>query len=160
MKKAEFNFLKISKKKFFLKYLKKKGLIVKKDDVVENKVIDLNDLLNENKVKITFSDIFRDWINFRKAYYYIKFEREPVPKTKITFDKKDMNFKNYFSELFKEYYFRKSWKYLSLAILITAYLVYRIDGSEKRNVQAIDKLTNASNTIYLEERQKYKSLKY
>jgi hypothetical protein len=154
------NFFKFSRKNFFLNYLKKKGMIKVKVENIETQPLDLKDLLNDNKIRITFSDIFVDWINFRRSYYWYKVKREEVAETKVPFDKKEMNIKKFLQQIFSENYFRKSWKYFLYAILLVSYIVYRMDGAEKRNVEYLKRIGNTSNAEHKDERDKYKNFKF
>jgi hypothetical protein len=150
------NFLKISRKTFFLKYLKNRGIIKTKDEIVENQSIDLKDLLNENKIRITYSDIFRDWLNFRRAYYWRKLENLPVPETKIPFEKKDMTIKNFIQQIFASTLYRKLWKYFLIVAFIFVYVIWRIQDAERRNIANLKKLGNMLNEENKEELNKYK----
>ena len=95
------NFVKFSKRDFFLKYLEKKFDLdptrnKSKDATGIKKIesIDLKELLNEKNIKISLFDIFYDYRNFRREYYSFSYEKVEPEKIKLPFDRKDTNIKN------------------------------------------------------------------
>jgi hypothetical protein len=154
------SFLKFSKKHFFLNYLRKKGMLNVKEDNAETQPLDLKELLNENKIRVTLSDIFIDWLNYRRSYYFIKLVPEEVPETKIPFEKKDMNIKNFIGQIFADVRFKRYWKYFLYAVIIVAYIDYRVDGADKRNIEYLKSLANSSTPESNVERDKYKNFKF
>ena len=95
------NFLKFSKRDFFLKYLEKKLDLdltnnKKKEATGVKKIesIDLKELLNEKNIKISIFDILHDYRNFRREYYSASYEKVEPEKIKLPFERKDTNIKN------------------------------------------------------------------
>ena len=90
-----------SRKGFFLKFLKNKGLINLDETNVlkKNESIDFKDLMDENKLRITYYDIFKDYRNFSDAYYYFRVKIQEDPNNpinqqpKLPFDSKSMDLK-------------------------------------------------------------------
>src|SRR4051794_37515208 len=90
---------------FFLKYLQKKNIIKndKFNTPVKTDSINIKELLDEKNVKITISDIWHDYRNFRREYYthgfgYYSKERDINPdgtsiveEVKLPFEKKETN---------------------------------------------------------------------
>jgi hypothetical protein len=154
------NVLRFQRKGFFLKYLQRKNLIKQED--TKQQSIDLKNLLDENNIKITYYDIFKDWKNFRNEYYYEtpKFEEEPEPK-KPSFDKKDMSFKNFFTDLFNnDQHFKRCMMFVLFMYVVAAYFTYRINGLEKRNMERLEFLHSGSNRVNTENKNKYDYLKH
>jgi hypothetical protein len=94
------NFVSIAKKSFFLKYLKRKGLvsIIPTSVTKKNEAVDFKDLLDETKIRLTYYDLLKDYKYFRLEYYYIDIKtQEGDPRrskvfipSKINFDAKSM----------------------------------------------------------------------
>jgi len=148
-------FYTFSKKSFFLKYLKNKGYIKSEQDNNKLEPINLKDILDEKNIKITFYDIFIDWLYFRKAYYFQKPEYEPIVEKKLPFEKKDLTFKLFIKSLFMDYYFSAVTKYFIYALIFILYLSYRINSAESRNKKSIEKLTLNIKDESLSEKENY-----
>jgi len=91
------------KKSFFLNYLKNRGLInVDQNNILKkNESVDFKDLLDENKIRITYYDIIRDYFYFTDAYYYFRVNVEEDDSGKVEpklgFDSKSMDLKKVLS---------------------------------------------------------------
>jgi hypothetical protein len=89
----------LPKKSFFLNYLKNRGLINVEQNIVstKNESVDFKDLLDENKIRITYYDIIRDYFYFTDAYYYYRVKAIKSNLTnvepKLGFDSKSMDLK-------------------------------------------------------------------
>lgn len=93
------------KRPFFLNYLKYRGLInIEKESISKNEIVDFKDLLDENKIKITYYDIIRDYFYFTDAYYYFKVKVKEEPENKVGpnlgFDSKNMDIKKLLAYVF------------------------------------------------------------
>lgn len=96
----------ISRKSFFIKYLIRNNYIhIESNDIKNlkrNTDINLNELLNEKNIKLSYYDIFTDYKYFRKDYYFFnpnhhqnyvdkfKTENEKNPKIQLPFDEKNI----------------------------------------------------------------------
>jgi hypothetical protein len=149
-------FIKINRKDFFLKYLQRKNLI--KEENTKQQSIDLKDLLDENKIKLTFADILRDWRYFRNAYYFKEVEEKPDEPKKLPFEKKDMKAVDFFREFFNRE--MKLYVFLLLIIYSVAiYLTYRVSNVERKNIERLEFLHQTNQDNLAEEKLVYKKIK-
>jgi hypothetical protein len=126
---------------FLLKYLQQRGLM--KQENTKQQAIDLKNLLDENNIKLTYYDIYKDWKNFRNAYYFMKLPEEPQKEPKkLPFDKKDMTVKSFIYEFFNNDYLKYLMKITLSLYIVAAYMTYRVNKLERKNIERLEMLQN------------------
>lgn len=153
----------VKKKTFFLKYFENKGLLnkvnnnnnnnakIKKENLKESS-LNLKELLDEKNVKLSFSDIRRDYKYFSFEYYnydYTEFysrygvtedTKETLNQSNIPFEKKDMNYQNIKSYLVKNKnsYYTKMFLLAIAMNIIGFYFQYKQKSVSENNLKAIE----------------------
>lgn len=158
-------FDKITKRGFFLKYLEKQNFFAKNTSTKEES-INIKELIDEKNVKITFSDIIRDYRYFRVEYYFFNQAlKEEEKEPKLPFKKEEMTFNKVRKYLLsgKEKGNKVLWKhcfyYCIIVNFIAFYIKFRIDRARKRNYGKVEKLEAAENKENISARKSYETIK-
>jgi len=117
-------------------------------------------LLDEKKIKVKFSDILRDYLYFRKEYYYFDqntytynhYNNRPneIDKdTYLPFNSKTITFKKFFTFIFKTNDSRKNLIYNGLMFflvinILSFFISYKYKKYSKKNIETVMKLSESS----------------
>jgi len=122
--------------------------------------VDLKELLDEKKLRITFSDIVRDYLYFRKEYYYFDektyqynhYNNRPDvidKETYLPFNSKTITLKKVYNFIFKTTDSRKILIYNGIMTvivinLLSFFISYKYKKYTKKNLDSVLKLSESS----------------